>query len=162
MLDMIYTLMYKYNNKFHTTIGMTPVRASLKENEMKVLQNIVDKTRPIPIRKPTLKVGDKVRISRMKAIFEKGYLPNWFEELYIVDKVQRTKPVTYKVKTLLNEEIQGSFYEQELQKSHQEVYRVEKIIRKKKIDGVEHALVKWSGYNEKHNQWIPVKDLEKL
>jgi len=79
-----------------------------------------------------------------------------------VHKVQRTSPVTYKVKTLLGEEIEGSFYEQELQKSHQEVYRVEKVIRKKKIDGVEHALVKWSGYNEKHNQWIPVKDLERL
>src|SRR5271170_7695754 len=130
MLD---TLLHKYNNKFHTTIGMTPVKASLKENEMKVLQNIDDKTRLIPIRKPTLKVGDKVRISRTKAIFEKGYLPNWSEELYLVDKVKK----------LLGEEIEGSFYEQELQKSHQEVYRVEKVIRKKKIDGVEHALVKW-------------------
>jgi hypothetical protein len=49
-----------------------------------------------------------------------------------------------------------------LQKSDQEVYRIEKVIRKKKIDGVEHGLVKWSGYSEKHNQWIPVKDLEKL
>ena len=161
-IDMLDTLLHKYNNKFHTTIGMTPVKASLKENEMKVLQNIDDKTRPIPLRKPALKVGDKVRISRMKAVFEKGYLPNWSEELYIVDKVQRTSPVTYKVKTLLDEEIEGSFYEQELQKSHQEVYRVEKVIRKKKIDGVEHALVKWSGYNEKHNQWIPVKDLGRL
>ena len=159
MLD---KLVHKYNNKFHTTIGMTPVKASLKANEMKVLQNIDDKTRPIPLRKPALKVGDKVRISRMKAIFEKGYLPNWSEELYIVDKVQRTTPVTYKVKTLLGEEIEGSFYEQELQKSHQEVYRVEKVIRKKKINGVEHALVKWSGYSKKHNQWIPLKDLEKL
>src|SRR5271170_2088321 len=159
MLD---TLMRKYNNKFHTTIGMTRVKASLKENEMKVLQNIDDKTRLIPIRKPTLKVGDKVRISRIKAVFEKGYLPNWSEELYIVHKVKKTRPVTYKLKTLLDEEREGSFYEQELQKSRQEVYRVEKVIRKKKIDGAEHALVKWSGYNEKHNQWIPVKDLERL
>ena len=71
-------------------------------------------------------------------------------------------PITYKIKNLLDEEIDGSFYEKELQKSSQFVYRIEKVIRKKKIDGVEHALIKWSGYNEKHNQWIPVKDLEKL
>ena len=51
---------------------------------MKVLQNISDKTRPIPLRKPALKVGDKVRISRMKAVFKKGYLTNGSEELYIV------------------------------------------------------------------------------
>ena len=161
-IDMLDKLVHTYNNKLLSTIGMTPVKASQKENETKVLQNIVNKTRPIPLRKPEFKIGDKVRISRMKAIFEKGYLPNWSEELYIVDKVQRTIPVTYKLKTLLDEEIEGSFYEKELQKSHQEVYRVEKVMRKKKINGVEHALVKWSGYNEKHNQWIPVKDLEKL
>jgi len=161
-IDMVDKLVHTYNNKLHTTIGMTPVKASQKENETKVLQNIIDKTRPIPVSKPRFKIGDKVRISRMKAIFEKGYLPNWSEELYIVDKVQKTIPVTYKLKTSLGEEIEGSFYEKELQKSHQEVYRVEKVMRKKKINGVEHALVKWSGYSEKHNQWIPMKDLEKL
>ena len=139
---------------------MTPEKASEKQNEMKVLQNIINKHTVIPRRKPKFKIGDKVRISRIKATFEKGYLPNWSEELYIVDNVLITSPVTYKLKDTMGEEIQGSFYEQELQKSIQEVYRVEKVIRKKKIDGVEQALVKWSGYSEKHNQWIPVKDLE--
>ena len=79
-----------------------------------------------------------------------------------MDTIQKTIPVTYKIKNLLDEEIEGSFYEQELQKSQQEVYRVEKVIRKKKINGVDHALVKWSGYNEKHNQWIPMNALDKL
>ena len=161
-IDMLDTLIRKYNNRVHSTIGMNPIKASKKENEMKVLQNIIDKSRTIPISKPKLKIGDRVRISRMKSTFEKGYLPNWSEELYLVDRVQKTIPVTYKIKNLLDEEIEGSFYEQELQKSLQEVYRVEKVIRKKKIHGVDHALVKWSGYNEKHNQWLPVKDLEKL
>jgi hypothetical protein len=161
-IDMLDKLMKIYNNKVHSTIGMSPVKASKKEKEMTVLQNIIDKTRSIPITKAKFKTGDKVRISRLKATFEKGYLPNWSEELFIVDKVQNTVPVTYKLKSLLDEEIEGGFYEKELQKSNQEIYRVEKVIRKKKIDGVEHGLVKWSGYNEKHNQWIPVKDLEKL
>jgi hypothetical protein len=161
-INMLDALLHKYNNKLHSTIGMTPVKASLKENETKVLQNTIAKTRPIPISKAHLTIGDKVRISRVKGIFEKGYLPNWSEELYLVDKVQKTIPITYKLKTLLGEEIEGSFYERELQKSKQEVYRVEKVIRKKKINGIDHALVKWSGYNEKHNEWIPVKNSEKL
>ena len=161
-IDMLDKLMKEYNNRVHSTIGMTPVKASQKDNYMEALQNTLEKTRPIPITKPNFKIGDKVRISRTKATFEKGYLPNWTEELYIVNEVQKTIPPTYKLKDLLGEEIEGSFYEQELQKSKQGVYRVEKVIRKKKIDGIEHGLVKWSGYNEKHNQWIPVKDLEKL
>ena len=79
-----------------------------------------------------------------------------------MDKVQKTIPVTHKLKDLLGEEIEGSFYEEELQKSHQEDFRVEKVIQKKKINGVDHALVKWSGYNEKFNQWIPLQDLSKI
>jgi len=158
-IEILDDLMNIYNNRIHSTIGMSPVKASLKENEKKVLENIISKTRSIPRRKAKYKVGDKVRVSRTKSVFEKGFLPNWSEELYIIDKVQKTMPITYKLKDLLGEELEGSFYEQELQKASQEVYRVEKVIRKKKINGVEHAFVKWSGYNEKHNSWIPVKDI---
>ncbi len=137
--------------------------STYSEHKSVVVERIQNtKTRPRPIRKPRLKKGDKVRISRVKSTFEKGYLANWSEELYVVDKVQKTIPVTYKLKDLLGEEIEGSFYEEELQKSQQEVYRVERVIRKKKIDGIEHALVKWSGYNEKFNQWIPMKETQKL
>jgi hypothetical protein len=161
-IDMVDDLMKKYNNRIHSTIGMTPVQASEKESEGRVLENTINNSRYIKKGKAPFKVGDKVRISRTKTIFEKGYLPNWSEELYVIDQVQKTTPVTYKLKDTLGELIEGSFYHQELQKSKQEVYRVEKVIRKKKIDGVEHALVKWSGYNEKHNQWLPVRELEKL
>ena len=79
-----------------------------------------------------------------------------------IDEVLKTTPVTYRIKDSLNKIITGSFYEQELQKTNQEVYRVEKVLRKKKIDGVEYALVKWSGYSDKFNQWIPITDTKKL
>jgi len=161
-IDMSDKLLHEYNNRLHSTIGMTPVKASLKENEMKVLQNIINKTKVASRTKAKFKVGDKVRMSRTKALFEKGYLPNWSEEIYIIEKVQKTNPVTYKIKDLLGEVIEGSFYSEELQKTSQELYRVEKIIRKKKIDGVEHAFVKWSGYSDKYNQWIPLSDLDKI
>jgi len=57
--------------------------------------------------------------------------------------------------------LEGSFYEQELQKTNQETYRIEKVLRKKKINGLEHALVKWMEYSDKFNQWIPVRNLNK-
>ena len=57
--------------------------------------------------------------------------------------------------------LEGGFYENELQKTKQEIYRIEKVIRKKIIEGVEHALVKWMGYNDKFNEWIPIKNLHK-
>ena len=161
-IDMIDKLISNYNNRVHSTIGMTPVKASLKKNEEITIQNTLSKTRRIPKSKAKFKVADKVRISRIKGTFEKGYLPNWSEQVYIIDDVLKTTPVTYKIKDSLNEIITGSFYEQELQKTNQEVYRVEKVLRKKKIDGVEYALVKWSGYSDKFNEWIPMTDTKKL
>ena len=116
-----------------------------------------------PVEPPSLiskfKVGDKVRISRIKGIFEKGFLPNWSEELFEVHKIKRSIPVTYILKDTNNEVISGSFYNEELQKSDQETFRIEKILRKKKIDGVMHGFVKWIGYNHSFNQWIPIKDI---
>src|SRR5207244_10633283 len=151
-------IILKYNNRDQSTIGMKPIKANLKKNEEKAIQNTISKNRNITKRKPKFKLGDKVRISRIKGTFEKGYLPNWYEQVYIIDEVLKSTPVTYRIKDLLNEVITGSFYEQELQKTNQEVYRVEKVLRKKKIDGIEYALVKWSGYSDKFNEWIPITD----
>lgn len=162
-IDMLDQLLHDYNNRVHSTIGLSPVKASLKENETKVLQNIINKTSvTTDTGGRTFRVGDKVRMSRTKALFEKGYLPNWSEEVYTVEKVQKTHPVTYVLRDSMGETIQGSFYAEELQKTNQELYRVEKVIRKKQIDGIMHALVKWSGYSDKHNQWIPVSELTKI
>ena len=64
-------------------------------------------------------IGDKVRISKKKRTFEKGYTPNWTEELFVIDKQLDTSSVMYKLKDLNGENIEGSFYEPELQKSSQ-------------------------------------------
>jgi len=57
--------------------------------------------------------------------------------------------------------LKGSFDENELQKTKQEIYRIEKVLRKKIISGVEHALVKWMGYSDKFKEWIPTENLYK-
>ena len=81
--------------------------------------------------KPKFKVGDKVRISKYKRkIFDKGYTPNWTEEIFLVDKLQSTNPITYRLKDLNNEEIQGSFYEPVLLKAKQDVFLIGKVIRR--------------------------------
>ena len=103
--------------------------------------------------KPAFTIGDKVRISKYKRqVFDKGYTPNWTEEIFVINKVLPTKPVTYSIVDLTGEEIKGSFYKQELQRAKQQPFRIEKVIRrdnKKKT-----ALVKWSGYPDKFNSWV--------
>ena len=108
--------------------------------------------------KPKFQIGDKVRISRYKRkVFDKGYTPNWTEEIFVIDKIIPTKPVTYNIVDLMGEPITGSFYEKDLQKAKQQTFRVEKVIRRDNKKSM--TLVKWSGYPDKFNSWLSFKDL---
>ena len=80
---------------------------------------------------PKFKIGDYVRISKYKNIFVKGYMPNWSEEVFIISKIENTVPWTYIINDLNSEEITGTFYEKELQKTNQKEFRIEKVLKKK-------------------------------
>ena len=80
---------------------------------------------------PKFKVGDFVRISKYKNIFAKGYFPNWQEEVFIIKKVKNTVPWNYVINDLNNEEIIGSFYEKEFQKTNEKEFRIEKVLKRK-------------------------------
>ena len=129
-----------------------------KKNEKNVWSNLYGDLIYLKPGKPKFAIGDKVRISKYKRqVFDKGYTPNWTEEIFVINKVLPTKPVTYSIVDLMGEAIKGSFYKQELQKAKQQTFRIEKIIRRdnrKKL-----ALVKWRGYPDKFNSWVSFKDL---
>ena len=103
---------------------MTPVEASKKKNENTVDFNLYGDIKQLSS-KSKFKVGDKVRISKYKIkVFDKGYTPNWTEEIFLIDKIQSANPISYRLKDLNNEEIQGSFYELELLPAKQDVFRI--------------------------------------
>ena len=111
--DVLDDLVNKYNNTEHSTIKMKPIDVGdttkssyLERNNKRVY---IDEHNEKDSR---FKVGDRVRISRYKNIFAKGYTPNWSKEIFIVDKIN-----TYNLKDLNDEKIIGSFYDKELQKS---------------------------------------------
>lgn len=150
-------LMSQYNNKdVHRTIRMTPANASLPSNTSVIAQRLhVEKGG-----RGKFHVGDKVRISLAKNVFDKGYEANWTEEIYIVESVKNTMPVSYTLKDLQGEPIIGRFYEEELQKTNQKTFRIEKVIgRKTNKDGTKMIRVKWRGYANKFNQWIPADNI---
>ena len=133
-LDILPKILKQYNNTKHSSIKMTPVKAiSKKKNESAVYYiyyNLYGDMKQLSS-KPKFKVGDKVRISKYKGkVFDKEYTPYWTEEIFLTDKIQSTNPITYRLKDLNNEEIQGSFYEPELLPAKQDVFRIEKVIRK--------------------------------
>jgi flagellar hook-basal body complex protein FliE len=154
-VELLPELLDEYNNKTHSTIKMTPTEASTKKKE-KELKDVVDTAdKPKKKIKSKFKVGDTVRISRIKKHFEKGYTINWSSEIFTISTVQNTEPITYKIKDLHDEIIEGSFYEQELQKTEMaNKFFIEKIIKTRMKKGKKEMYVKWIGYDNSFNNWI--------
>ena len=105
---------------------------------------------------PKFKVGDHVRMSKYKNIYTKGYTQNWPEEIFMISKIKNTVPWTYVISDLNGEPITGKFYEKELQKTSQEKFRIEKVIKRKG----DKLYVKWKGYNSLFNSWINKKEIK--
>ena len=99
---------------------------------------------------PKLKIGDHVRISKYKKFFEKGYTPNWYEEVFVIKKVKNTMLWTYVISDTNSEEFVGSFYENELQTTNQREVRIEEVIKRKG----DTQCIKWKGYDNLVNSWI--------
>jgi len=152
--------MINYNNSYHRTIKMAPSQVN-SANENKILNAV------FIIKKPKIKykfkIGDKVRISKVKRTFGKGYTPNWTEEYFIVTACLPREPPVYTIKDQTGEKVQGIFYEEELQKIEtkaNDVFVVEKIIKTRKIKSKTDYFVKWRGYPDKFNSWV--SDLKKI
>lgn len=141
-IDILDDSIKKYNNRKHRTTNMKPVDV---HSHTKL--NVYDRVKIAPTSR--YKVGDVVRISKFKSVFEKGYTPSWSTELFKIVKVQITNPVTYKLEDMHGRPIEGGFYEYELQKTkNPDIYLVEKVLRRKG----NKLYVKWLGLNER--TWI--------
>ena len=137
----------KYNSTVHKTIKMKLIDVT-GDSYAEYNEN--------PNKKGTkFKVDDHVRISKYKNIFVKGYTPNCPEEVFVISKIKNTVPWTYVISDLNGEEITGSFYEKELQKTNQKEFRIEKVLKRKG----DKLYVKWKGYDNRFNSSIDKKDL---
>ena len=152
-------LMSAYNASTHRMIGVAPKDVTI-DNEME-LWDRQENRRPQSVtrRNPShsFRVGDWVRLSKSKQVFDKGYLPNWTEEVFTISRIiPHANPSQYKVKDWSGEEIEGSFYAAELQLINKpEAYAIEKIVGERMgIDGQRQYLVKWLGYGSQFNSWV--------
>lgn len=149
-LDVLSDIVADYNNTNHRTIKMKPINVK-KKDVKRLLQTVYSHLKTVDPRKQKFKVNDYVRISKYREAFSKGYTPNWSNEIFQIRKIHRSNPRTYLLEDQEGDEIQGGFYEHELQKvKYPDIYLVEKIIRRKG----NKLYVKWLGLNKKHNSWI--------
>jgi transposase InsO family protein len=153
-VDVLPQLLHAYNHSVHRSIKMAP--ANVNDNNVAMVWQTLYGT-PSRVQSPKLKVGDTVRISREKMIFEKGYEKNWSEEIFKIVRVIKRKPIVYRLQDLEGESIEGTFYEKELQPVHIEPsteFKIDKVLGSKGKGVSRKVLVSWKGYPSKFNSWI--------
>ena len=130
-IDKLDDLVNEYNNTCHITIKMKPV--DIEDNTY--IESMELHSTGLHFNKdPKFKAGDHVKIWKYKNIFAKGYIPNWSEEVFVIKKVKNTVSWRYVINDLNGEEIIGTFYEKKLQKTNQQEFRIETVIKKNLIN----------------------------
>lgn len=146
-VDMLPQLISKYNSKVHRSIGMKPRDVTKAHENMLIRKLNVSKVSHVP----KFHVNDRVRVSKYKTLFEKGYTPNWSTELFKIVRVRRSSPPVYYLQDYEGNVIKGAFYEHELQKTnYPDTYLVEKVLKRRG----NRVYVKWLGFPSRYNSYI--------
>ena len=160
-IDALQLLVQGYNASYHRTIGMAPISVT-KDKEQSLWVRMFGGVglTGTSSSTPVYTVGTTVRLSKLKWPFEKGYLPNWTDEVFVITKcIPRTPKPVYKVADTTGEEVSGTFYDEELQavrKSlNEDEFEIERILEQyvDPEDGSRHVLDKWKGWPDKFNSW---------
>ena len=162
-IEVLQDLVDSYNRSKHRSIQKKPINVTQK-NEREVWHTLYgEREKEGPV-KYKFEVGDQVRISKMKRTFEKGYLPNFSKEIFTVSQQIPRHPPVYKLKDYDQEELSGTFYNEELQKviKEDDVYEVEKILKTRGKGKNKEVYVKWLGYPAKFNSWIPTSEVKDI
>ncbi|XP_061173692.1 uncharacterized protein LOC133182861 [Saccostrea echinata] len=183
-VEVLQDLVTSYNQRPHRSLGEQAPVTVTKENADEVrLISYLNTRKKNPVSKNKLektiksfskkkrtkplfkyKIGDDVRISQLKHPFQRDYQQKWTEEYFKVsNRYKRAGIPVYKIKDLADDPIEGTFYESELQKvmkSGDILYRVEKVLKKRKRGNTKEVYVKWEGWPSKFNSWIPESSLE--
>ena len=163
-IDVLPKLLQTYNNRWHRSIKEKPINVC-SENEKQIWNSLYGKRYPITNR--ALRPGQLVRISKKNGKFEKGYLPNFSEEVFKINKVSHLQPMRYVVHDLNGEPTKGTFVYEELQpisKTSDSLWKIERVIshRRNKRTGRVEYLVKWLHFPETFNSYVSEQDIVSL
>ena len=161
-IDALPFLVSTYNNRKHRMIGMTPDQAEKPGQTYAIRRKQEEYYSKVKRTKPRYKVGEIVRISKLKGHFDRGFTQQYQEEIYRIKSISTRLPYpTYELETFDRDEVlEGNFYANEITPVDEpELFVIEKILRKKTVPKSKEklVLVKWRGY--KNPSWIPEKDI---
>jgi hypothetical protein len=150
-----------YNHTYHRSIRMKPADVNHSNESQLWQQQYGLESKGYPIRKFKFDFGAHVRISYLRTTFMREYNEKWTGEIFTVkNRYMRQGIPVYKLKDYSGEDIEGTFYEEELQLVLMpEVFRVEKILRRRKVKGKKQHLIRWAGWPAKYDSWVNDEEL---
>ena len=167
-IDILDDAMFSYNNTVHHSINIAPASVNTANSHAiyeQVYMPILNRWANTPVTF-TIALGSLVRLSLYTSPFARGYHEKWTEELFTVCNHIPSHPPRYKVKDLSGEVIKGSFYTEELllasvQNLDDITYKIDRVIKTKQVKGHKLSLVKWYGYSDKFNTYIPTTSIQR-
>jgi len=165
VLELLPLFVSTYNNRKHRMIGVTPLEAETKpELQIDIQKRLNSYHEKIKRKNPTLKIGDYVRIAKIKGKFSRGYNEQASQEIFRVHQVKTNLRIPLYVLTNYrgDEIIKGSSYDFELVKVEGDTFRIERVIKRRKYRGKNQVFVKWKGFDDTYNSWIDATGLTKI
>lgn len=160
-LNSLNDMVDSYNSTPHGTIGMAPIDVD-RENAEDVFIRLYEEDgldKRIKRKKPLYR-GDHVRVGKTRLAFKRGYTPNWTTEIFVIRRrLDWIEPIVYEIEDLSGEKVSGTFYARELQRvSKPTEFKIEKVIKRRGKGSKREYYVKWLGYPDSFNSWVPESD----
>lgn len=168
-IDVLDQLMDSYNRTYHRSIKMRPIDVPNSDpktvfnnlykasNERKLLLKATSE-------RQKFEIGDKVRIRYHITPLDKGFYPNFSDQVYQVSNVIKDFPrIMYKVKDFSGQVFPRKLYSNDLLKIPSDpLYRIERIVRKRNTRSGPEGLIKFIGYPDSANIWLPMSSIQNV
>ena len=165
VIELMPLFLQSYNNRKHRMIGVTPYQAETQsELHTQIQKRLNNYHEKIKQRLATYRVGEFVRIAKIKGKFSRGYNEQASQEIFKIVEVKKNfKIPLYVLSNYRGDEIiKGSFYPFELVRVRGDVFRVEKVLKRRKVRGRNQLFVKWKGFDDTYNSWIDGTDVQQV
>ena len=165
VIQLLPLFVQSYNNRKHRMIGVTPYQAeTMPELEINIQKRMAAYHEKIKKKIPKFSIGDQVRIAKIKGKFSRGYNEQASQEIFKIAQIKTNLKIPmYVLSNYRGDEIiKGSFYEFELVKVEGDMFRIEKVVKRRKYRGKNQIFVKWKGFDDSYNSWIDAKNTKKI
>jgi transposase InsO family protein len=181
-IDQVQNFATSYNASKHRSLGRPPLEVNVdNESEVRLDQYLLKNKPKHPIKKEIksekkksrkkknpykYKIGDQVRMSHARSLFDREYQQKWTGEVFKVRvRYLREGLPIYQLEDLMGDSIEGTMYSAELQPVHIDdntVYRIDKVLRRRTKEGRKEVLVRWLGWPDKFNTWIEASEVKEF